>query len=87
MFFSSHNLWVYWYYSDPLSSGNFIVIGSTSACVIALTWAGSTYPWKSVHVLVPLIVGVIGLFMFMMYETKWAHHPIVCSITLPLPYQ
>jgi hypothetical protein len=65
-------------------SGNFLVMASTCSCVIALTWAGVTYPWNSARVLLPLIVGVTGLFTFMVYEAKLARHPIVCD-TMLLP--
>ncbi|OBZ79894.1 putative transporter C3H1.06c [Grifola frondosa] len=34
--------------------GNAIIIGSTCACVIALTWGGVVFPWSSPQVLVPL---------------------------------
>ncbi|KAJ7917185.1 iron permease [Mycena leptocephala] len=36
---------------------NFIVIASSSAVIIALTWGGIQYPWSSSKVLVPLCLG------------------------------
>lgn len=67
-----------------LDSGNFLVISSTAACTIALTWGGITAPWHSVRVLVPLVLGLVGLWAFIVYEAALAKHPIVCIlITCP----
>ncbi|KAH9836724.1 major facilitator superfamily domain-containing protein [Rhodofomes roseus] len=57
--------------------GNALVMGSTVALVIGLTWGGVEYPWLSAQVLVPLIVGGIGMAIFMLYETLLATHPLV----------
>ena len=58
-------------------SGNLIIIGSTAAVVIALTWGGVTHPWSSAQVLVPLVIGVVGFVVFFIYEAKVAKNPIV----------
>ncbi|OCH84463.1 MFS general substrate transporter [Obba rivulosa] len=57
--------------------GNFLVVASSSACVIAITWGGVTYPWQSPRVLVPLILGLLGLVLFLFYEARFAREPIV----------
>ncbi|KAJ7101372.1 major facilitator superfamily domain-containing protein [Mycena belliarum] len=57
--------------------GNFLVIASSSAVVIALTWGGIQYPWSSARVLAPLCFGVVGLGIFLVYEIKFARYPIV----------
>ncbi|KAF8587989.1 iron permease [Ramaria rubella] len=57
--------------------GNLLVVASTSACMIGLTWGGIQFAWISAHVLVPLILGIVGLVFFMYYEIKVAEHPIV----------
>lgn len=36
--------------------------------VLALTWAGAYYPWSAVHVLAPLIIGVVLLVLFFVWE-------------------
>jgi hypothetical protein len=36
--------------------------------VLGLTWAGSTYAWNSVEILAPLIVGVVLLVAFFVWE-------------------
>ena len=61
------------------NSGNFLVIASTVAYTIGLTWGGITAPWGSVTVLVPLVLGLIGLGFFIMYEATLANHPLVCA--------
>ncbi|KAJ7183522.1 major facilitator superfamily domain-containing protein [Mycena filopes] len=57
--------------------GNFLVIASSSAVIIALTWGGIQYPWSSPRVLVPLCLGVVGLGVFLLYEITFAKYPIV----------
>ncbi|KAF9260203.1 Mfs1.2 [Marasmius fiardii PR-910] len=57
--------------------GNFIVISSTTAVVIGLTWGGVVYPWSSARVLTPLILGLVGLLGFVGYEALWARNPIL----------
>lgn len=57
--------------------GNILVIGSSSAVVLGLTWGGITAPWSSYRVLVPLILGLLGFFVFITFEALWAVEPIV----------
>lgn len=56
--------------------GNLLIIASSSACVIALTWGGVQYPWGSARVIVPLIVGLAGMGAFLAYEAKVAKEPM-----------
>lgn len=62
--------------------GNLLVIGSTVACTIGLTWGGTTAPWGSATVLVPLILGLVGLVVFKIYEATIATHPLVCDFSV-----
>lgn len=57
--------------------GNFLIIASSSSTVIGLTWGGVKFPWTSAHVLVPLIVGLLGLVGSMAYEATLARVPLV----------
>ncbi|KAI0343447.1 MFS general substrate transporter [Trametopsis cervina] len=57
--------------------GNAIIIASSSSCLLALTWGGVTFPWVSVHVLLPLILGLLGSGIFLIYEALVAKEPIV----------
>lgn len=58
--------------------GNLIVISATTTVSIALTWSGIVYTWSSAQVLVPLILGLLGLVFFVIYESKF------CKTTTPL---
>ena len=60
-----------------MSSGNGIVIASTVAMNLALTWGGVQYSWSSYHVMVPLMIGIAGLGLFLIYETRFPQEPIV----------
>ncbi|KAN0107384.1 MFS general substrate transporter [Russula decolorans] len=57
--------------------GNILVIGSTTSVVIGLTWGGVRYPWSSAHVLSPLVIGLVGLGVFIIYEIYFCKPPIV----------
>ncbi|KAJ3871631.1 major facilitator superfamily domain-containing protein [Lentinula edodes] len=57
--------------------GNLLIVASTTSVVIALTWAGIKFPWSSAKVLVPLILGLLGLTAFIAYEATIAEYPIV----------
>lgn len=54
-----------------------LVIGSSSALVIALTWGGVQHPWGSTTIVVPLVVGLVGIGIFLAYEAKFAREPLV----------
>ncbi|KAJ7774443.1 major facilitator superfamily domain-containing protein [Mycena olivaceomarginata] len=56
---------------------NAIIISSTAACSIGLTWGGIEFSWNSAHVLVPLILGVVGIAAFLLYEAKMTRFPLV----------
>ncbi|KUI67782.1 hypothetical protein VM1G_03182 [Cytospora mali] len=44
--------------------GNAVLIASTVAVLYALAYAGASYSWGSWHILVPLLLGFLGLFIF-----------------------
>lgn len=45
-----------------------------------LQWGGYQYPWKSAHVIAPLVVGFILLFvLFPLWEIKFARFPMFPS--------
>lgn len=46
-------------------AGNLIFIAAICSVLTALSWAGAVYPWASYHVLVPLVVGLVGLAGFL----------------------
>lgn len=60
--------------------GNGILIASIVAVLIALSWGGSKYAWSSYHILVPLLLGVVGMAVFHWYETMpWVKNPTLPS--------
>ncbi|KAF8961745.1 major facilitator superfamily domain-containing protein [Flammula alnicola] len=58
--------------------GNFIIIASTASVVIALTWGGVVFACS-------LILGLFGMFVFLLYEARVAKNPIVYY--MPTYYQ
>lgn len=64
-------------YTNPPSSGNAIFILGSTLTMIALTFAGSKFPWNSPQVLAPLIVGLILLPVFLVYEAFVPTYPTI----------
>nr|VWO94584.1 Beta-lactamase (EC [Ganoderma boninense] len=54
-----------------------IMAGSTVSILLAITWGGIQFPWSSAHVLVPLVVGAVGLLVFFAIEFLWLKGPTV----------
>lgn len=59
--------------------GNLLLVASVVAVQIALSWGGTRFSWSSANVLVPLVLGLVGLVAFHLYEMA----PWVKSPTLP----
>ncbi|EKM52295.1 uncharacterized protein PHACADRAFT_176318 [Phanerochaete carnosa HHB-10118-sp] len=57
--------------------GNFLIVTSSTATVLGLTWGGVQFAWTSAQVLVPLILGLIGIVMFLIYEAFVPVNPII----------
>ena len=64
--------------AERFCRGNAIITSSSAACALAFSWAGAKYSWSSVNVLAPLILGIVGIGIFLFYEHRYATHPIVC---------
>ena len=58
-------------------SGNGLIVGSSTSAILGLTWGGVAYPWVSANVLVPLVLGLVGIGAFLVYEARYAKHPLV----------
>ncbi|KAL4246487.1 MFS transporter superfamily protein [Abortiporus biennis] len=54
-----------------------LIVASSASVVLGLTWGGIKFGWSSFHVLVPLILGLVGLGVFAMYEFYLATEPIM----------
>ncbi|KAH9847865.1 iron permease [Lenzites betulinus] len=50
----------------------FIIVFSTVALLIGMTFGGLRFPWSSGHVIAPLVVGGIGIVAFFAYEKRWS---------------
>ncbi|KAI0469910.1 major facilitator superfamily transporter [Xylariaceae sp. FL0804] len=57
--------------------GSIIFAGSATSFLIAVSWGGTQFAWSSVQTLVPLIIGVVGLFTTAAYETYLAPNPFL----------
>ncbi|KAH8900414.1 MFS general substrate transporter [Thozetella sp. PMI_491] len=56
--------------------GNFILTGSVVSVLLALSWGGALYAWSSYQIIVPLVLGILGLGLFHWYETMpWVKAP------------
>lgn len=56
--------------------GNAIFIPSVVSILLALTWGGTTYSWSSWRVIVPLVMGFVGLGVFALFEwSKYCVEP------------
>ncbi|KIW12726.1 hypothetical protein PV08_10004 [Exophiala spinifera] len=58
--------------------GNILLIGSTVSVLYALTYGGTKYKWSHWSILLPLLLGSLGLLSFIGYETtSWPTEPVV----------
>jgi len=53
---------------DPIGSTTFVI--SATLMLLALDWAGGTFPFSDPHVAVPLAIGLFFLVVFCLYEWK-----------------
>ena len=57
--------------------GTAIFIGSTTSLLIPITWGGVMYSWSHWRTLVPLIIGIVGNIVFVLYEKFLAKEPLI----------
>lgn len=57
--------------------GSFLFIASSTSFIIPITWGGVQYPWNSWRTVVPLVLGIVGLIGFVVYERFVAVEPVV----------
>ncbi|GJJ10987.1 hypothetical protein Clacol_005216 [Clathrus columnatus] len=57
--------------------GNVIIIGATAAVTVAFVNGGVVDSWTSAKILTPLIIGVVGLVIFLVYESRFPKNPLV----------
>ncbi|EJU01761.1 MFS general substrate transporter [Dacryopinax primogenitus] len=51
---------------DPI--GSFLLVGGSAIALLAFDWSSGTYPWSSPAVIAPLVIGLIMLIAFCIYE-------------------
>ncbi|KAG8161685.1 hypothetical protein KVR01_008672 [Diaporthe batatas] len=49
-------------------TGNALFVTAISSVLVSLGWAGAVYPWSSFRVIVPLVLGTLGLGAFLVLE-------------------
>ncbi|GAD92326.1 MFS drug transporter [Paecilomyces variotii No. 5] len=54
--------------------GVILTLSASTLIVLGLTWAGGDYQWKSVHVIVTLVIGGVLWVLFFLWE--WKGHPL-----------
>ncbi|TVY81182.1 MFS efflux transporter aclA [Lachnellula suecica] len=58
--------------------GNFILAPSLISILFALTDAGTKAPWSSWRIILPLVLGFVGLILFQAYEASpWCVEPTI----------
>lgn len=57
--------------------GSVIFLGSSTSFLVAITWGGVMFAWSSWHTLVPIIIGIFGLCVFVLWEAKLATHTLL----------
>ncbi|KAJ4397737.1 hypothetical protein N0V93_001972 [Gnomoniopsis smithogilvyi] len=57
--------------------GNAMIMASSVAILYALTYGGSLYSWSNARVVVPLVLGLVGLVLFLFFEgSNWVREPV-----------
>lgn len=54
-----------------------VFVAATTLLLYGITTGGTTDPWDSVTVLVTLVIGVVGLGVFVLVEWKISKEPMV----------
>lgn len=58
-------------------AGAILLTASTTSFLMPVSWGGIMFAWSSFRTLVPLIIGICGLFVFVIYETYVAKTPLI----------
>ncbi|KZT61404.1 MFS general substrate transporter [Calocera cornea HHB12733] len=51
---------------DPI--GSVLLVGGSAIALLAFDWSGGAYPWSSANVIAPLVIGLVLLVAFCLYE-------------------
>lgn len=56
-------------------TGNAIFSATIISVLIALTWAGTIYDWNNFHIIVPLVLGFLGVGVWIAFEWTVSKEP------------
>ncbi|KAI1310357.1 putative multidrug resistance protein fnx1 [Xylaria venustula] len=51
-------------------AGNALLATAITSILLALTWGGGQFPWSSWRTILPLVLGLVGLPLFLLFETR-----------------
>ena len=57
--------------------GAFLLTASTTSFLMPVSWGGVMFAWSSPRTLVPLILGICGFFVFVLYEIYVIKTPLI----------
>jgi hypothetical protein len=62
--------------------GNTLFVAACTSALLGIGWAGSHYSWSSVEVLVPLVLGLLGLAATLTFKglfevTRFCREPLI----------
>ena len=57
--------------------GAILLTASTTSFLMPVSWGGVMYAWSSFRTLVPLILGLFGFFIFILYEVYIVKTPLI----------
>lgn len=57
--------------------GSTLMIASSTSFLVGLSLGGNKYPWRDSAVLVPIVAGLIGIVVTIMYEQRYARTPFL----------
>jgi hypothetical protein len=57
--------------------GSTLMIASSTSFLVGLSLGGNKYPWRDSAVLVPIVAGLIGIVITVMYEQRYTRNPFL----------
>ena len=57
--------------------GSTLMIASSTSFLVGLSLGGNKYPWRDSAVLVPIVAGLIGIVITIMYEQRYTRTPFL----------
>jgi hypothetical protein len=57
--------------------GSTLMVASSTSILVGLSWGGNKYQWQSSAVLVPIVAGLEGIVITVLYEKRYANNPFL----------